>query len=120
MIKLFIVYIFYFGVDILDPNMSKFDMQESDKSMPVKVNILDPNMSKFDMQENVTSVKSTNTINNTSSLFPPLGFVPFNPVVNKSPIFKRKGEFNLNMDDTQYKYVYSMQELGGLPLCSPG
>ena len=100
--------------------MSKFDMQESDKSMPVKVNILDPNMSKFDMQENRTSAKSTNTINNTSSSFPPLGFVPLNPAVNKSPIFKQKGEFNLNMKDIQYKYVYSMQESGGLPSCSPG
>ena len=100
--------------------MSKFDMQESDISMQVKVNILDPNMSKFDMQENRTSAKSTNTINNTSSWFPPLGFIPLNPAVNKSPIFKQKGEFNLNMVDTQYKYVYLMQESGGLPSCSPG
>ena len=100
--------------------MSKFDMQESDKAMPVKVNILDPNMSKFDMQENVTSAKSTNTINNTSSSFPPLGYAPFNPVVNKSPIFKRKGEFNLFMDETQCKYVYLFKESGGLPSCSPG
>ena len=92
--------------------MSKFDMQESDKSIPVEVNILDPNMSKFDMQENRMSAKSTNTINNTLSSFPPLGFVPLNPAVNKSPIFKQKGKFNLNMNDIQYKIYIQCRSQG--------